>query len=171
MMPKGWQPSQCIVSGCSARMWALGLCHFHWQRWYRRQPLERVVPPPAGWLQRGYQMICTPDGREMHEHRYRVEQQLGRQLLPHEYVHHKDGNKLNNELANLEVVDWATHTRDHRRNAPKGSYRRPRHYWVRPCQRCGVPLQRPFGYPPIRYCTQCRPYAAWETRRGHATQA
>jgi len=37
------------------------------------------------------------------EHRYVMEQALGRKLLPHESVHHKDRNGKNNALANLEL--------------------------------------------------------------------
>jgi len=37
------------------------------------------------------------------EHRYVMEQALGRKLLPHESVHHKDKNGMNNALANLEL--------------------------------------------------------------------
>jgi hypothetical protein len=36
-----------------------------------------------------------------HEHRNIMEQHLKRKLLPHELVHHKDLNKLNNSIDNL----------------------------------------------------------------------
>lgn len=39
-----------------------------------------------------------------HEHRVVAEQTIGRALLPGEVVHHKDGNKRNNDPANLEVL-------------------------------------------------------------------
>jgi len=42
----------------------------------------------------------------MLEHRYVIEQKLGRYLLPGENVHHIDGNKLNNAPENLEL--WVT---------------------------------------------------------------
>jgi hypothetical protein len=36
-------------------------------------------------------------------HRWVVEKSIGRKLGPNEVVHHRDGNKLNNDFYNLEV--------------------------------------------------------------------
>ncbi len=52
------------------------------------------------------------DGYEL-EHRYVMEIHLGRALLTSEHVHHKDGNKTNNELSNLEVVMASDHNHIH----------------------------------------------------------
>jgi hypothetical protein len=44
------------------------------------------------------------------QHRWIMEKHLGRALLPNEDVHHKDGDKQNNAIENLEVIDHALHT-------------------------------------------------------------
>ena len=51
--------------------------------------------------------------RRKYEHRTIVEQQIGRDLLTEEHVHHKDGNKLNNSIDNLEIISKADHARNH----------------------------------------------------------
>lgn len=50
----------------------------------------------------------------VHEHRIAAKQLLGRDLLPGEIVHHKDGNKQNNDINNLEVfTNQSEHCRSH----------------------------------------------------------
>jgi len=51
----------------------------------------------------GYARINAPDGRRMHEHRWVVEQAIGRRLLPNENVHHKNGDRSDNRIENLEL--------------------------------------------------------------------
>lgn len=47
------------------------------------------------------------------KHRWLMEQRLGRRLLRHEDVHHKDENKLNNEMTNLELISHGAHSTLH----------------------------------------------------------
>ncbi len=49
------------------------------------------------------------------QHRLLMEQHLERTLTFNEVVHHKDGNKSNNDLDNLEVMTRSEHTRLHMR--------------------------------------------------------
>lgn len=53
------------------------------------------------------------NGRKRDEHRYKVELSIGRSLDFNEVVHHKDGNKGNNDLENLEILSRSSHSRMH----------------------------------------------------------
>lgn len=64
------------------------------------------------WIAHGYALLHKPDhpsatkNGTVREHRYVMEQVLGRQLRPDERVHHKNGDRLNNRPENLEL--WVT---------------------------------------------------------------
>lgn len=47
------------------------------------------------------------------KHRWLMEKHLGRKLLPTEDVHHKDENKLNNDMKNLELISHGAHSTLH----------------------------------------------------------
>lgn len=54
----------------------------------------------------GYRVIPTRKGKTMLEHRYVMEQYLGRELLRDENVHHVNGVRDDNRIENLEL--WNT---------------------------------------------------------------
>ena len=47
------------------------------------------------------------------EHRYVMQQFLGRKLKKNEVVHHIDGNKSNNNIENLQLMTKEEHSRYH----------------------------------------------------------
>lgn len=54
------------------------------------------------------------NGKKIDEHRYIMKQHIGRPLKRHEVVHHKNGDKRDNRLCNLEIMDLSQHSKDHR---------------------------------------------------------
>ena len=57
--------------------------------------------------------ILKINGRKIAEHRYVMEQFLGRPLRTDEIVHHLNEDKLDNRLENLELTTAAEHGRHH----------------------------------------------------------
>lgn len=69
-------------------------------------------------------------------HRALVENHLGRYLTREEVVHHKDGNKKNNSIDNLQVMSAKSHGLLHKK---------PRKYVKLLCPGCGVIFDRPYN--------------------------
>lgn len=77
----------------------------------------------------GYKFIKMPlhpnrnRGGYVAEHRLVVEKQIGRYLNSTEQVHHKDFDKTNNDITNLEILTRSEHLRLHR-NSQSDRYKR-----------------------------------------------
>jgi len=68
----------------------------------------------------GYRRLNI-DGKRILEHRYVMEKHLGRKLLSTEHVHHINGDKLDNKIDNLCILDIKEHMSLHAKDRPKGS--------------------------------------------------
>jgi len=84
-------------------------------RWQRHGSPGTAEPSPPGpqsrdgrrgYTHRSGYRIVTIKGRKVPEHRHVMALHLGRDLLPHENVHHINGVRDDNRLENLEL--WST---------------------------------------------------------------
>ena len=78
----------------------------------------------------------TYNGKPIDEHRKVMERYLGRKLGRNEYVHHKNGNKRDNRLENLELMTPLEHNQHHFEKLPR----------TKICIECGKEFE-----PPIKH--------------------
>jgi hypothetical protein len=106
--PLGPEPL-CDEPGCGLPMRRVVACqrHCYQVKTHRNAALApRRAPAGAGTThRRGYRRIYV-DGKPVAEHRYVMEQLIGRLLWPDEDVHHRNGDRSDNRPENLEL--WST---------------------------------------------------------------
>jgi hypothetical protein len=108
------KPTTCEWRNCTREYFVKGLCQMHYTRQSRGREMDR--PPRTRWIvgekrtgQDGYVSIFDPteagaraDGW-IFEHRLEMQRLIGRALLPGENVHHRNGVRDDNRVANLEL--------------------------------------------------------------------
>lgn len=106
----------CSVPDCDKFAHVDGYCdkHIYRVRKYGDPNIVRVKHLKKGSICGGYRVIKSPDplhpnvmtnGRIL-EHVWLMSQKLGRALFPKENIHHKNGQRADNRLENLEL--WST---------------------------------------------------------------
>jgi hypothetical protein len=94
----------------------------------REKALQRAQSMARGWRvnSSGYAEFTRGEYQGVLVHRFVVEHFINRKLSKNECVHHIDGNKLNNDINNLEIMAFDDHARSHRESEAKDGLIRQR---------------------------------------------
>ena len=103
-MPRPKDTAGCQIDNCGRKVMARKMCSMHWSRWRKWGNPSHFVQRTNNPSSDGYIRIRVK-GKPMVQHRYFMENYLGRILLPSENIHHINGVRHDNRLENLEIWD------------------------------------------------------------------
>ena len=90
-------------------------CYFKWKHKHpnKRAYKEKIFVSEYYYLYKPEHPNAIKKGRYIAEHRYVLEQKIGRLLTKNEIAHHKNENKKDNRPDNLELLTISEHNRKH----------------------------------------------------------
>ena len=112
----------CSVDGCGREYSAKGFCHKHYRRWKTHGDPNVTLRSNAGWRNKGGYRVKYLNGKSVYEHRLVMEEYIGRKLFDHENIHHKNGDRSDNRIENLEL--WS-------KSQPAGQRVRDKLLWAK----------------------------------------
>jgi hypothetical protein len=98
----------CSIKECGRRRSNGEYCGMHHKRLLRNGDVNITIrrPKGTGWINEEGYIVLRVDGNTYLAHRYIWEQYYGRKLLKEETIHHKNGNRSDNRIENLELWSY-----------------------------------------------------------------
>jgi hypothetical protein len=116
-LAKGHIPKGRICRSCTAsNMWGRGEENGNWQGGRIKDRHGYILV----WVPKDSFFFPMSVQKYIPEHRLIMAQHLGRLLQPSEIVHHKNGNKEDNRIENLEIATRGGHSLDHSKGYKDG---------------------------------------------------